>query len=47
VVSCAQMTNTKKSASNEGGDKGAVDIAIYIYTHTHTHACTIDTTNYV
>jgi len=25
------MANTKKSASDEGGDKGAVDLAIYIY----------------
>jgi len=31
VVSCAHMTDIKKSASNERGDKkGAVDLAIYI-----------------
>jgi hypothetical protein len=30
VVYCAHMANTKKSASDEGGDKGAVDLAIYI-----------------
>jgi hypothetical protein len=25
------MANTKKSGSDEGGDKGAVDLAIYTY----------------
>ena len=37
VVSCAQMANTKKSASNEGGDKGAVVIAIYVYVYVYVY----------
>jgi hypothetical protein len=35
------MANTKKSASDEGCDKGAVDLVIYIC------ICIIDTTNYI
>lgn len=30
VVSGAHMANTKKSVTDEGGVKGAVDLAIYI-----------------
>jgi hypothetical protein len=29
------MANTEKSESDEGGDKGAVDLVIYVYNSYH------------